>query len=64
MYGIVSKYCAVHGVGCLVCVIGFKSIMSYMEWVVWYMAIQIMMRTARKRGLILAVGEGIDVAAK
>ena len=38
--------------------------MSYMEWVVWCTAIQIMMRTARKRALILAVVGGFDVLAR
>ena len=39
-----------------------QSIMSYMESAVWCTAIQIMMRTAKKRALILVVGGGFDVA--
>ena len=35
-----------------------------MESAVWYMAIQIMMRTAKKRALILAVVGGFDVLAR
>ena len=48
----------------MVYVIGFKSIMPYNESAVWCVAIQIMMRTAKKRALILAVGGGFDVAAR
>ena len=48
----------------MVYVIGFKSIMPYNESAVWCVAIQIMMRTARKRGDILAVGGGFDVVAR
>ena len=38
--------------------------MPYTECVVWCTAIKIMMRTAKKRALILAVGGGFDAAAK
>ena len=41
-----------------------RIVIPYTECVVWCTAIKIMMITARKRGLILAVGGGFDVAAR
>ena len=41
-----------------------KSATPYTEWAVWCTEIKIMMRTAKKRALILAVGGGFDAAAK
>ena len=47
------------------CLLGSgRIVIPYTECVVWCTAIKIMMITARKRGLILAVGGGFDVAAR
>ena len=49
---------------CEVTAIGPFWIMPYTEWAVWCTAIKIMIRTAKKRALILAVGGGLNCAPK
>ena len=48
----------------ILCTAPFRNSVSYTDRAVWCTAIKIMMRTARKRVLILAVGGGFVVAAR
>ena len=48
----------------ILCTAFFENPVPYTKSVILCTAIKIMMRTAKKRGLILAVGGGIDVAAR